>query len=67
MSLKLILLLLFAAVVVSLFAGLFFLIHDLGKSHRTVNALFFRVAFSALIIAVLLYGLYSGELLPHPP
>lgn len=67
MSLKLLLLVLFIAVVLSLFTGLFFLIRDQGQSHRTVNSLFFRVAFSALIILVLLYGFYTGELKPHMP
>lgn len=66
MSLKIIVLFLFSAVVISLFSSLFFLIKDQGQSHRTVNALFFRVAFSALIIVVLLYGFYTGELMPHP-
>ena len=65
MSLKIIVLLLFFAVVISLFSGLFFLIKDQGQSHRTVNALFFRVTFSALIIVVLLYGFFTGELMPH--
>ncbi|MCP4597464.1 twin transmembrane helix small protein [Neptuniibacter sp.] len=67
MSLKLLLVIAFAAVVVSLFSGLFFLIRDQGKTHRTVNSLFFRVAFSALIIVILLYGFYTGELTPHLP
>lgn len=65
MSLKLLLLLLFCAVVLSLFSGLFFLIRDQGKSNRTVNSLFLRVAFSVLIIVVLLYGFYTGEITPH--
>ncbi|MGH1460885.1 MAG: twin transmembrane helix small protein [Neptuniibacter sp.] len=67
MPIKLLLLILFAAVVISLFCGLFFLIRDQGHSHRTVNSLFFRVAFSALIIVVLIYGFYTGELKPHLP
>lgn len=67
MSLKFLLLILFAAVVLSLFSGLFFLIKDQGNSHRTVNSLFFRVTFSVLLIVVLLYGFYSGEITPHMP
>ncbi|EAR61366.1 twin transmembrane helix small protein [Neptuniibacter caesariensis] len=67
MSLKLLLLLLFAAVVISLFSGLFFLIKDQGQSHRTVNSLFFRVSFSVLIVVVLIYGFYTGEISPHMP
>ena len=67
MSLKLLLLLLFAAVVISLFSGLLFLIKDQGQSHRTVNSLFFRVSFSVLIVVVLIYGFYTGEISPHMP
>lgn len=65
MSLKLLLLLLFIAVLISLFSGLFFLVRDQGKSHRTVNSLFFRVTFSIMIIAVLIYGFYTSEIVPH--
>lgn len=67
MSLKLLILFLFAAVVISLFCGLFFLIRDRGKSQRLVSALFFRVFFSAAIIGVLIYGFYSGQITPHFP
>ncbi|WP_415890089.1 twin transmembrane helix small protein [Neptuniibacter sp. SY11_33] len=65
MSLKLLLLLLFIAVLISLFSGLYFLVRDQGQSHRTVNSLFFRVTFSVMIIAVLIYGFYTGEIVPH--
>ncbi|WP_286240155.1 twin transmembrane helix small protein [Neptuniibacter halophilus] len=67
MSLKLVLLVLFIAVVVSLFSGLFFLIRDQGQSQRSVNALFFRVGFSVLLLVVLIYGFFSGQLVPHMP
>ena len=67
MSLKLAILFLFAAVVASLFSGLFFLIHDRGSSKRLANALFIRVLFSAAIIIVLIYGFYSGQITPHMP
>ncbi|WP_415899940.1 twin transmembrane helix small protein [Neptuniibacter sp. QD48_11] len=65
MSLKLLLLLLFMAVLISLFSGLYFLVRDQAQSHRTVNSLFFRVTFSVMIIAVLIYGFYTGEIVPH--
>lgn len=65
MSLKALLLILFLAVILSLFCSLFFLIRDQGQSHRSVNSLFLRVTFSILIIIVLLYGFYTGEIKPH--
>jgi hypothetical protein len=62
MSIKWVIFILFAAVLTSLFAGLYFLLKDRGQSQRTVNALFFRVGFSALLLLLVLYGLYSGQI-----
>lgn len=59
--------LIFVAIVISLFSGLYFLMTDRGQSHRTVNSLFFRVGFSILLILILIYGFYSGELSFHAP
>ncbi|GGO88185.1 hypothetical protein GCM10011348_43100 [Marinobacterium nitratireducens] len=65
--LKLLIAVIFAAIVISLFSGLYFLLTDRGQSHRTVNSLFFRVAFSILLLLVIVYGFYSGELSMHAP
>ena len=65
MGFKLLVLLLFAAVVVSLFAALYFLMTDAPQRQRTVNALALRVLFSILLIATLLIGFYTGHLQPH--
>ncbi len=63
---KLFLVFLFLAAVISLFAGLIFLMRDGSQSHRTVNSLFLRVFFCALLVAAIAFGLYSGELSLHP-
>lgn len=62
MFLKPLIAVLFLAILVSLFCGLYFLLTDRGHSNRTVNSLFLRVGFSVLLILVLLYGFYTGEL-----
>jgi len=57
---KIIVLILVAAVVVSLFAGLYFVYKDKGNSTRAVKALTIRVALQAIIILLLLGGVLFG-------
>jgi len=57
---KIIILVLVAAVVASLFAGLYFVYKDKGNSTRAVKALTIRVALQAIIIALLLGGIVFG-------
>jgi hypothetical protein len=61
---KLILLLLLAAVIVSLGASLFFLVRDGQGSARVLAALKVRVALSALLIGLLIVSWYAGWLAP---
>ncbi|KJH79157.1 twin transmembrane helix small protein [Pseudomonas sp. KSR10] len=62
--LKAAIVLLLVATLVSLFSGLFFLVKDEGRTSRLVTALFVRVTLSALTIALIAWGFYSGQL--HP-
>ncbi|MFV8572217.1 twin transmembrane helix small protein [Marinobacter sp. SBS5] len=64
--LKIAIVLLLIAVIVSLFSGLFFLIHDGGKSRRVVNSLAIRVALSVILLALLLIALWSGSITLNP-
>ena len=57
---KILILLLIAGVIVSLFAGLYFVYKDKGNSTRAVKALTVRVALQALVIAILLVGFLYG-------
>jgi cytochrome bd-type quinol oxidase subunit 2 len=57
---KIVILALVAAVIVSLFAGLYFVYKDKGNSTRAVKALTIRVVLQAIIIALLLGGLVLG-------
>ena len=62
---KLILLLVLAAVIVSLGASLFFLVRDGQGSARVLTALKVRVALSALLIGLLVLFYYIGWLAPQ--
>jgi DUF2909 family protein len=64
--LKIVIVVLMLAVVVSLFSGLFFLIKDGGKSNRVLNSLALRVALSIALLAVILVSLWQGGLTLNP-
>ena len=64
--LKLLIVVLLLAVMVSLFSGLFFLIRDGGKTSRVVNSLAVRVALIVLLIAMVLTSLWTGDLVLNP-
>ncbi|MFG0720146.1 twin transmembrane helix small protein [Pseudomonas sp. GLN_6] len=63
--LKAAIVLLLLATLVSLFSGLFFLVKDEGRTSRVVNALTLRVTLTALTIALVTWGFYSGQLVSH--
>ena len=67
--LKLAIVVLLVATLVSLFSGLFFLVRDEGRTHRVVTALFVRVSLTAITVALIAWGFYSGQLGPgcNPP
>jgi Protein of unknown function (DUF2909) len=61
---KILLVVLLGLVLLSLFSGLFFMYKDKGKSKRVVNALTIRIGLSMLIIAIVIFGYFSGMLPP---
>jgi Protein of unknown function (DUF2909). len=62
---KLLIIVLFLAVVGVLFSGLFFLMKDRSGSKRVVNALAWRVGLAAALIALIMIGIATGQLEPH--
>lgn len=64
--LKILIVVLLLAVIVSLFSGLFFLIRDGGKTNRVINSLALRVALSVLLLLVILLSLWQGSLTLNP-
>jgi succinate dehydrogenase hydrophobic anchor subunit len=67
MWLKVVIVLLFLALVASLTSGLWYLIKDQGKTRRTWYALSVRLVLAAALIGFLIYGLRSGQLGSHAP
>lgn len=65
--LKVAIVLLLLATLVSLFSGLFFLVKDQGHGSRVVNSLTVRVVLAAATLALVAWGFYSGELNSHAP
>jgi|TARA_R110000868_G_scaffold19315_8_gene83332 membrane-anchored glycerophosphoryl diester phosphodiesterase (GDPDase) len=63
MWVKVAILVLLAAVVCSLFSGLLFLVKDSdNRGGRLVKALTLRITLTVLLMALIAYGFWSGEL-----
>lgn len=68
MWLKIIIVILFIAVLFSLSGALVFLLKDMGSaSKRTLYLLGIRVSLAALLLACIFYGLYTGQLHSSAP
>ncbi|MEX1033960.1 MAG: DUF2909 domain-containing protein [Cellvibrionaceae bacterium] len=68
MWLKIIIVVLFVAVLVSLSSGLVFLLKDMGSpSRRTLYALGIRITLAALLLFSIWYGFYTGILTNTAP
>lgn len=63
--LKLAIVVLLLATLASLFGGLFFLARDAGQGRRLLGALTLRVGLTALTVALIAWGLHSGQLVSH--
>ena len=63
---RIVILVLLAVVLVSLFSGLFFIYRDKGQSDRAVKALTVRIVLS-IVVFVLLIGSYYFGLIPGKP
>lgn len=69
MLLKVMIVILFIAVLVSLTSGLVFLLKDMNvpDSKRTLYALGIRIALAAALMATIAYGIQSGRLKSTAP
>ncbi|MBT8124594.1 MAG: DUF2909 domain-containing protein [Gammaproteobacteria bacterium] len=68
MMLKLLVVILFIGVVLSLSSSLVFLIKDIeSPKKRALYALGVRITLAALLIATVFYGLYTGQLGSNAP
>ena len=66
MFVKILLLLIIISMLVTLGTGLVYLIKDKGKSERTLKALIVRAGFTVALLIVLLIGIATGFIVPHP-
>ena len=57
---RIVILLLLAAVLVSLFSGLYFVYKDKGGSNRAVISLTIRIVISVLVFVILMASYYFG-------
>ena len=62
---KVLVLVLLAGILVSLFSGLFFLNRDQGGSGRMARALTIRIVLSVLLFLILLIAWWTGAIQPH--
>lgn len=66
--LKVIIVLLFIGILISLSSGLVFLLKDIeSPTKRTVYALGIRISLATLLMLTIFYGLYTGQLGSHAP
>jgi len=62
---KLILIIILLAIIISLASGLWFLANDDQGSSRVLAALKIRLVLSAILISFLIFGYYQGWILPN--
>jgi succinate dehydrogenase/fumarate reductase cytochrome b subunit len=52
-------------IVYNLFAGLYYMMTDKGKTDRTVKALTWRIGLSVFLILLVIVGILTGVIKPH--
>jgi len=60
-----VILILLAAILYNLGAGLYFMMSDKGQTDRTVKALTWRIGLSVLLILLVIAGILTGLIKPH--
>ena len=65
MLIKILIVLFLIVIVYNLFAGLFFMMTDKGKTNRTVRALTWRIGLSVFLILLVILGILTGVIKPH--
>jgi succinate dehydrogenase/fumarate reductase cytochrome b subunit len=62
---KLLVILFLIVIVYNLFAGLYYMMTDKGKTDRTVKALTWRIGLSVFLILLVIVGILTGVIQPH--
>lgn len=67
MWLKTAIVVVFIALVISLASGLYFLFKDQGTTRRTLHSLGVRVTLAGILLLLLAYGIYTGQIRSKAP
>ena len=62
---KIVIILLFLAVLGSLASAMVFLVKDKGETNRTAKALTYRISISVFIFVLLILAYFAGYIEPH--
>jgi ABC-type uncharacterized transport system permease subunit len=65
MLFKILLVVVFVLVMISLSSGMVFLVKDKGHSKRTVRSLTYRIGLSVFAFGLLMLGYFAGWIEPH--
>jgi ABC-type uncharacterized transport system permease subunit len=65
MLFKILLVMVFVLVMISLSSGMVFLVKDKGQSKRTVRSLTYRIGLSVFTFGLLMLGYFAGWIEPH--
>jgi len=65
MLIKIFVTLFLLVIVYNLFAGLYYMMTDKGKTDRTVKALTWRIGLSVFLILLVIVGILTGVIKPH--
>lgn len=60
-----VILILLAAILYNLGAGLYFMMTDRGQTNRTVRSLTWRIGLSVALIILVIIGILAGVIKPH--
>ena len=67
MWLKTAIVVVFIGLVISLASGLYFLFKDQGTTRRTLHSLGVRVTLAGLLLVLIAYGIYTGQIRSKAP
>ncbi len=65
MLFKILVVVVFVLVIISLSSGMIFLVKDNGQSKRTLRSLTFRIGLSVFAFGLLMLGYFAGWIEPH--
>jgi membrane associated rhomboid family serine protease len=63
---RLIIIVVFIAILASLFSGMYFMLHDKSSSTRNVKSLSIRIGLSLALFALLILAYFMGWIRPNP-